>query len=145
MLKTDRRLGRRMSFNAKHREENLGNEVHYVYALVDRETRMVGYFGVTNDPRSRAWQHKKDARRTDKRRSTWFQHNKNLPELVVLVAAQSRDVAEIVERCLIRNFNHAAGVLSNDYKYFNRRQERDQLVLDDIPFWTVNRDAEFVE
>ena len=138
------RTGRRRRFNSAWLADNLSDEVHYVYCLVNRKNRFVGYFGVTNDPKSRAWQHKRDATRTDSRRSKWLKHNDEPPELVVLGAFPNRDVAEIIERCLISRFNHAAGSLSNDYKYFNRRQERDQLVLDDIPFFLVPSDMEVV-
>lgn len=144
MTKKNHRNGRRKNFDQKYIVKNLENGIHYVYALVSRENRFVGYFGVTDDPKSRAWQHKKDAVRKDSRRSKWLDNNPSPPELVVLGAFPSRDVAEIVERCLIRNFN-AAGILTNGFKYFNRQQERKQLVLDDIPFWSVDADAEFVE
>ena len=71
-------------------------------------------------------------------------HNSEPPELVILAVTESRDTAELLERCLIRNFNESVGGISNDYKYFNRRQEHGQLILDDIPFWMVPLNAEYV-
>ena len=145
MAKANWRKGRRKNFDAKYIADNLQSGIHYVYCLVSRENRFVGYFGVTDDPKSRTWQHKKDAIRKDERRSKWLENNPTPPELVVLGVFPSRDVAELVERCLIRNFNHAAGSLANDYKYYNRTQERNQLVLDDIPFWMVDSQVEYIE
>ena len=141
-MATNVRISRRKKFNREFVAGHLSGEIHYVYALVSRENRFVGYFGVTNDPKSRIWQHKKDTVRTDRRRSAWLDNNPSPPELVVLGAFPSRAVAELVERCLIRNFG---GTIGNDYKYYNLRQANRKDVLDDTPFWMVGVDPEFVE
>lgn len=132
------------SFNKKWLDQNLSGEVHYVYMLVCAETRFVGYFGVTNDPKGRARNHKWHATRKDSKRSEWLDHNPSPPEMVIMGAFPNRIVAELVERCLIRNFNEAGQILVNDYKYHNRRLHRRKDVQDDIPFWMASVGDEFV-
>jgi len=141
LMEQNRRTEKRRKFNKAYFQSRMEDqEVHYVYALVDRDTKTVEYFGVINDPKARAWQHYNDLWARKDRRSVWREKHNRPPEFVIVGTFPSRTVAEIVERCLIRNFNNVGVELVNVYKYHNNRQQLSMLVQDDIPFWTVSED-----
>ena len=132
------RTPQRQKFNMDFVRDKLDNrEVHYVYCLVDRPTQTVAYFGVTNDPASRKTEHRRNATRSN-RISAWKKKfgADSEPEFVILAMCPSRNVAEIMERCLIKEFNNSGQVLTNDYKYERQRLSRDdQMMLYDPPPW----------
>ena len=142
-MPSDRRE-RRSRFNDLFIRDVLeGAELHYVYALVSPSNRLVGYFGVTMEPRARMLKHKRDAKRTDSRNSHW--KGEEGPEMVIMAICTDRQTAEIIERCLIRNFSNGRGSLANGWVYENSRQQSSQMVLDDIPFWMTPTDQGFVK
>lgn len=123
---------------------------HYLYALVDRKTKHVGYFGVTNDPVKRRQDHLYEYRHPYEKRGKghggrmkkWVEKFGRAPEMVIIAVFPSRIFCEIVERCLIRNFNAVGQIVSNEYKYHNSNQMAAQMVLDDIPFWEIDLEKE---
>jgi predicted GIY-YIG superfamily endonuclease len=119
---------------------------HYIYCLVDRPTKHIGYFGVTNDPVKRKQDHlyeyrhpyEKHGRSHGGRMRKWVEKFGRPPELVVLVVCPSRIVAEIMERCLIQRFTAVGQIVSNEYKYWNTSQMAQQMEVNDIPFWELD-------
>ncbi len=129
---------KRERFNARFLLSLDGKELHYVYALVDQETKTVGYFGVTNDPYRRRWQHKHDLWYRKDKESDWKAKFGRPPEMVLLVLCPNRQFAEVVERALIARFTSGYGpAIMNDYKYWNPKQAKRKDVQDDIPFLSV--------
>ncbi len=138
-----RRIRSREKYNRDFLNHLQDRELQYVYALIDRATRTIGYFGVTNDPMGRRWQHQQDLWYKRGRPSKWRDRFNAKPEMVLLVVCSNRHFAEVVESTLIGRYGSGDQMIINDYKYWNPEQKKFRHVQDDMPFLECRVDGGF--